>query len=97
MHLRAEGDSPQKCQCRGEAADAEGSDTTGREPTEMAAVQNRSIEQPYSERTKHLQARQRLSDQETAHKPDGVKGKTPPEQPRDGGKQIGQWREVIEN
>ena len=97
MHLRSEGDAPEKCQRRAESHDAKRGYASRRKLAKVSALQNRGVKQPHTESANRLHPGQRFADEETAGEAKCVKCETPPKQPRDRREKIGQRRQVIKD
>src|ERR1700756_133868 len=97
MHLRRECNSPEKRQRGAKTDDAKCGHAFWREPTKMAALQNRRVKQPDPKSGPDLHARQWMAGKKTTHDSQRVKRKPPPKQTGDGSEQISQRGQMIKN
>jgi len=63
----------------------------------MAGLQDDPVQQPDSNSSHCLDARQRMAGKKTAQYTQRVKRKTPPQQAGDGSKQVSQRRQMVKN
>ena len=92
-----EGDAPKKGQRGAKTNDAKRGHPFWREPVQISALQDQSIQKPNSDRAHDLYPRQRFAHKETTDQTERVKSESPPEQSRDRREKIRQGREMIKN
>src|SRR5581483_806603 len=97
MCLSRKRNTPKQAQRGAETHNAKRGDLSWSDPTKPLSLEDRRVQQPYPDRRNHLQPRQGAPREKSTDDPGRVQTKPDPKQPGDGGKKIGQRRQVIKN